>query len=466
MARNIAAITWSMGRAVRAGAALAAAAALVCAPAFGQDRRQGASLLTDRDAYLAPPADLIAGPVVERSTISPLGHNVAIVRMGMRIRPENLPSANNPNPARPTMDREIVFWNAEIRRPVSLWRSAEPEVNVTLSEWMPTTESMFAVVDRVVPPVAAQPGPPAHEFRLLLLGNGIERAVPVPLPQVAADMLSISVSPSRPIAVARLESYQPNGAGACVLLHPNGRVGARIDLPQGDACGILWDADGNPVLSDVPRAQPGPRKLYAIDTRTGGLKQLTGPLKEYQRSPPAPPKLPFRIVSSRQNLKMAETALTIGPVWLESVVKSESPRLLICADGSGAVLLPDGSGALYEVQNALWFMPLIKIDKEQYLAMRAAAHRTVLISNAKQLGLAAIMFAEDNDEQLPSPDGIHDKLAPYLGAESLFENFTYTFAGGSMADIQSPSETELGYVAGDDGRAVIYADGHVKWAKK
>jgi len=73
------------------------------------------------------------------------------------------------------------------------------------------------------------------------------------------------------------------------------------------------------------------------------------------------------------------------------------------------------------------------------------------------------MFAQDNDEVLPSPDGIQEKLMPYLQNTALFSSFTYTYAGGAMSDIVSPSETILGYVAGPGGHAVLYADGHAKW---
>jgi hypothetical protein len=39
----------------------------------------------------------------------------------------------------------------------------------------------------------------------------------------------------------------------------------------------------------------------------------------------------------------------------------------------------------------------------------------------------------------------------------------YTFGGGSLASIDAPAETIIGYVTGPGGRAAIYADGHVKW---
>ena len=32
-----------------------------------------------------------------------------------------------------------------------------------------------------------------------------------------------------------------------------------------------------------------------------------------------------------------------------------------------------------------------------------------------------------------------------------------------MASIQNPADTEMGYVVGPGGSAVVFADGHAKW---
>ena len=86
------------------------------------------------------------------------------------------------------------------------------------------------------------------------------------------------------------------------------------------------------------------------------------------------------------------------------------------------------------------------------------------MSNAKQAALALIMFANDTDDTYPSQDvDLRGKLGPYLKDPSLLDKFTYTFAGGSANSIDRPAETQIGYVSGPGGRAVAYADGHVKW---
>ena len=95
--------------------------------------------------------------------------------------------------------------------------------------------------------------------------------------------------------------------------------------------------------------------------------------------------------------------------------------------------------------------------------MQEQAQRAAAMSSGKQLGLAVLMYTQDYDEVLPTPEGIEDKIEPYLKNRELFSGFVYIFPGGSLADIKNPVETELGYVNGPKGRAIIYVDGHVKW---
>ena len=149
-------------------------------------------------------------------------------------------------------------------------------------------------------------------------------------------------------------------------------------------------------------------------------------------------------------------------LYLESYFKSKQSKALIAADGAEPTLIPSGGGVFYVSKGAEWFQPLLKMNLADYLLMKKKADRILAISNARQLGLGVIMYTQDNDEKLPTPDGINDKIAPYV-RNGDFDGFNYTYAGGSLADIKNPSTTTLGYVDGEGGRAVIYVDGHVKW---
>jgi hypothetical protein len=107
---------------------------------------------------------------------------------------------------------------------------------------------------------------------------------------------------------------------------------------------------------------------------------------------------------------------------------------------------------------------LVRIPKAAYLAARAAAERATVISNAKQIGLALHMYAQDHNEAFPgASDDVANRIAPYLKNSSMTAGLVYTHSGGAIANIENPDKTELGYLPGSGGRAIIYADGHVQW---
>ena len=68
---------------------------------------------------------------------------------------------------------------------------------------------------------------------------------------------------------------------------------------------------------------------------------------------------------------------------------------------------------------------------------------------------------------------MRDAAGPYLKNPSVFENpgtgdngFVYSYGGPTgLAQITSPATTQLGYVSGPGGRAIIWADGHVTWVE-
>jgi hypothetical protein len=140
--------------------------------------------------------------------------------------------------------------------------------------------------------------------------------------------------------------------------------------------------------------------------------------------------------------------------------------MLICSDADLGLISPDGSTISYRSHGSSWVADVKLVPIDEFKAMIAKVMRSIAISNARQLGLAAIMWAEDHDETLPGPGDINAQLLPYLQTNALFDQFTYTYPGGPLAAITSPAETVLGTVDGPGGQAVIYSDGHVKWQNR
>jgi hypothetical protein len=150
---------------------------------------------------------------------------------------------------------------------------------------------------------------------------------------------------------------------------------------------------------------------------------------------------------------------------LESVAKSETPRALICGDSTGGQLLPGGAAVVYFSQGAVWAAPLLRLSRGEYQVSVVRAQQVETIGRAKQVGLALMMYAFDDDGALPVGEEWRSQLAPYLKESSFLEGFVYTHLGGKLSEIKNPAEAELGYIIAPGGRVVVYADGHAALTK-
>jgi prepilin-type processing-associated H-X9-DG protein len=175
--------------------------------------------------------------------------------------------------------------------------------------------------------------------------------------------------------------------------------------------------------------------------------------------------------SSASVLKEERTNERVNPLWLESAAKSEQPRILVSADSDAGALAPDARAVLYLSQGAAWVMPLTRLPREPALAQIRAAQREATMSNAKQIGLAFAMYAQDYDEVFP-PAGaaVLNQVRPYVKNADVFvspgessPSFVYLLSGLPLGSFPNPATQELGYLPGPGGRAVIFVDGHVEW---
>ena len=61
------------------------------------------------------------------------------------------------------------------------------------------------------------------------------------------------------------------------------------------------------------------------------------------------------------------------PLWLESVVRTEQPRVLLAASADSAELSPAGDAALYTDDRGAWAVRPLAVPKEVFFAARQAA---------------------------------------------------------------------------------------------
>ncbi len=135
----------------------------------------------------------------------------------------------------------------------------------------------------------------------------------------------------------------------------------------------------------------------------------------------------------------------------------------LCPTGFNPQLHPTGASVGYMDNGALLLRDIKPFDRDLAEKMKLAALKAQALTQAKQMGIALIMYATDMDDVLPNGENFINRLMPYVKDRKMLDGFNYTFAGGSMAQIKDIANTELGFTMGPGGRAVVYADGHAQW---
>lgn len=125
-------------------------------------------------------------------------------------------------------------------------------------------------------------------------------------------------------------------------------------------------------------------------------------------------------------------------------------------------LAPIGDGVIYTLDGLLIYRDIKDKDRAEYESPEGPLTRNQAILNAKQVGMALLMYAADNDDFLPA-GAFREAILPYLKDEGPLEGFIYTYQGGKWDDLREPGNTPLGFIKGPGGTATVYADGSVRW---
>ncbi|MFN3651853.1 MAG: hypothetical protein ACK47B_19950 [Armatimonadota bacterium] len=437
---------------------LALAAGLAAAPAAAVPLGVDRVLLTETEALMVGPVEAVSSAMVRQAEWSPTGRYVLVaresVRLGREISPDKLPE----------MESSVSFWNRDTGKSRTVWSTRGPAGGLRAA-WMPRTEVAVFLADEPLPPPpagavppAAQPGAPPPPFRRVLYIASADRGTARPLILVPPTS-QLAVSPVAPAAVVWDSEPQ-----LIRVVQPTGTIRA-VGLPPGFILGFVhWAQDGRALVrGHVMEGDKLLTRQLLLDVTSGRLEPTEREVAPYQKPEE---QGPLSLVVADSVVRKEESARPIRSLWLQSAFKSDASRVMVAADSERSALSPREDAVLYTTDAAVYVVPLVRMSKESYLAAREAAQRAVAMSNGKQLGVALMMYAQDYDETLP--DGGADVaglLAPYVKNDALFAGFTYTFGGGKLSDIEKPGETVLGYVVGPNGRAQIFADGHVTWLK-
>lgn len=275
---------------------------------------------------------------------------------------------------------------------------------------------------------------------------------------------------------ARLIVDHKNAEGVKTIREwsPTG-VGAKIPIP--DCTAVEYTLDGRGVLLFETISSPG-----GVKRRRGWVSTSGGPIRWF---------------TGQETLPMSEGVVTrhpeVGPIdredldkGLESVYPGEvvflavqDAKKKVSEDQTGVLsFIPLAHCGDAKVSPDLKWVATIGVNGVQLRAIisnsiaefelertrkqqEEAGKETV--SDAKQVALVLILYADSNDDRLPTLEDLH-KALPFAQNPDSFAKFVYTYRGPyDLSKIEDPSKVELGYILGPGGRAIVYADSHVKW---
>ena len=152
--------------------------------------------------------------------------------------------------------------------------------------------------------------------------------------------------------------------------------------------------------------------------------------------------------------------------WLVSKAGERHYRYLLGENLLHASFTPKKDALFYIRREGAFVVPLVKVST----SIPDEQLREQLMSQAKQIGLALLMYVQDYDEIFPPADqDFASLLTPYTRDASIFQNpetgvsFVYLLDTTPLSQIENPAATLVGYFEAPGGRVVVYADGHVKW---
>lgn len=372
-----------------------------------------------------------------------------------------------------------------------MWRANTAAARLGAVDWFPTSHRFAASVTE--PIRTEDPTKPPQSRQSILIfdaDKGSSITAMSAVQEGGTPFLSVSMSPTKPygllisvpwsqvdVVVAPTQAGDtavetavkvgspgtsaaaPPPAPEYWLMRPDGST-KRISVDQG----LGWDGwsvDGSePVFGRVQRvANARPTvTLFQLDISTGKLHQVAGEAtwrKERNR-----PDVYTSLVPG--SLAGAGTDVRVRSGWLMG--SADRSKTMIAADCSLLALSPALNAVAYISNGVALVRPILQVPKKAFLTALADALKRQAMMNAKQAGLATIMYSSDYDDQLPMKGmTLSDVLGPYAKDQGVFDGFNITYTGGSLGDIKDPAHTELGYTSGPGGKAVLYADGHVEW---
>lgn len=444
---------------------VAIAAAVVVAP-FGQgftdsepriDPRLDC-LETSKGAVALMPPELILGEPVLQAAWSKDGQSLLMIQESKEsdLKGLLLPWAE-PDRVRHT---KILMWDRGTKKTSTVFSADGTDSLVDAYEWLGNSHRAIVTVEQHLPsgPSRSQP-----ETRLVAF-----EATSGSDPQTLFDETFASDSYPRLELIADRDhstgylhlqgvNHQQNDQGFEKWLLIKGSAINPIPIDEKRWYTFAgWDSDSTLHLTTFQR---NGQEWATVDPNTGQVKDA----KQYKPATQTAKPPILNLLVSPADTKVGDQTRRVNCLWLNTVDPTKHPRAMVCPDPKWYELSPTLDAVAYVSQNSLFVRRLADVPSNIYLDALAQWDKRDAMSRAKQIAVALMMYINDNNDNYPGAGNVDSLISAYLKDNSLLNGFTYTFAGGNAANIESPAETAIGYVDTPTGRAMIYSDGHVKW---
>ena len=427
-------------------------------------------VFTETKAIALMPPLVIGKGSPKSATWSPDGELLFVEAEDVKVSPTDLANmVLGGTPARPVQSEIVLsFFNLDKQLQTIVWRFPSKGTRVENVEWMPGNRAiLFSMLEPVihgketdwVHNVYRASATTGRAARILQLPNvhGVH-IFSHPKAKGAVVMSMAVVGQSAPQSGER-----PQFDWVAYWVGADGNQGPSIGM-RGVKGGVFWGANGDgPYTLEVSR-DPGSGKqkvdYHVLNFAAGTTSPVATPALEEH---PAESTFEFELRDGQSMSVIGTAQARRKSLWLLSTAKTERQFALVAAETDQYSLSPTGQGVFYSSKGIGMVRPLASMPKDAAIKALEAAERNIAMNHAKQAGLALMMYAADYDDMLPGAGDITDQVLPYTKNREILDGFVYTYGGGSMTDIDNPAKTEIGYRMGPNGRAVVYADGHVQW---
>jgi hypothetical protein len=234
-----------------------------------------------------------------------------------------------------------------------------------------------------------------------------------------------------------------------------------------------WCDDGVSIrftrVGTLKNAGGDPTTVHTWQTWNTVTGELSTSSSEPSSRRPASLQHPISLTDDPVIIPNGPAKVLLRPVWLVQGSGKSVRRQLINPDSDWSEISPNNSAILVRCRGAVSLTSLTRVTGDALDKLRET-ERAEALRRVKKVGLALRMYMDDYDSALPSPgDGFGSAISPYLDRpESIASPGTglaFIYAPPSTAVQAGPeaASTVLGYLPMDNGRAVVYGDGHAAW---